>query len=261
MRRKWYVNNLFFYLPILLTIVQQEQKFLALKISAIAINEDTLVLTRKSNRNLWQECVEDATVILLSPELLTSQPFDCLLQNRTFTLRLCLLGIDEVQVQDWGIPSFRDAFRHIALVHACMPRGTIIIGLTATLLAGQETTELLKTLGFTPGTFFFQRRSNIRRDVQDIYRVLRHGLSGWIFLDLDWIIEGDRKTLIYCPNYALCFRLHIYYYYKHTKLYGFITLFVSQTIIQLPGEFLLRTLTFKSLWQQMHLLSELTFQM
>jgi hypothetical protein len=95
-----------------------------------------------------------------------------------------------------------------------MPRGTIIIGLTATLLAGQETTELLKTLGFTPGTFFFQRRSNIRRDVQDIYRVLRHGLSGWLFPDLDWIIEGNRKTLIYCPNYALCFRLRTYYYYK-----------------------------------------------
>ena len=154
-------------------------------------------------------------MILLSPELLSSQPFDRLLQNRAFTLRLCLLGIDEVHlVQDWGDPSFRDAFRHIALVHARMPRGTIIIGLTATLLAGQETTELLKTLGFTPGTFFFQRRSNIRRDVQDIYRVLRHGLSGWTFPDLDWIIEGDRKTIIYCANYALCFRLRTYYYYK-----------------------------------------------
>ncbi|KAF8798687.1 P-loop containing nucleoside triphosphate hydrolase protein [Phlegmacium glaucopus] len=194
---------------------EMEKKFLSLKISAIAINEDTLAFARKSNRNLWQECVEDATVILLSPELLSSQPFNRLLQNRVFTLRLCLLGIDEVHlVQDWGDPSFRDAFRHIALVHARMPRGTIIIGLTATLLAGQETTELLKTLGFTPGTFFFQRHSNIRRDVQDIYRVLRHGLSGWTFPDLDWVIEGNRKTLIYCPNFALCFRLRIYYYYK-----------------------------------------------
>ena len=75
-----------------------------------------------------------------------------------------------------------------------MPRRTIIIGLTATLLEGQEISELLRTLGFTPGTFFFQRRSNVRRDVQDIYRVLRHGISGWTFPDFDWIIEGDRKT-------------------------------------------------------------------
>ena len=93
-----------------------------------------------------------------------------------------------------------------------MPRGTIIIGLTATLLAGEETTGLLKTLGFTPGTFFFQRRSNIRRDVQDIYRVLRHGLSGWTFLD--WVVEGKQKTFIYRSNYSLSFRLRVYYYYK-----------------------------------------------
>jgi hypothetical protein len=71
-----------------------------------------------------RECVEDTTVILLSPELLSSQPFDRLLQNRKFTSRLSLLGIDEVHlVQDWGDPSLRDAFRHIALVHARMPRG------------------------------------------------------------------------------------------------------------------------------------------
>ena len=41
-----------------------------------------------------------------------------------------------------------------------MPRGTTMVALTATLLAGEETTELLKTLGLVPGAFFFQRRSN-----------------------------------------------------------------------------------------------------
>lgn len=132
-----------------------------------------------------------------------------------FSSRLCALGIDEVHlVQDWGDSSFRESFRHIALVHARMPRGTTLVGLTATLLAGQETTELLKTLALTPGNFFFQRRSNIRRDVQDIYRVLRHGLAGWTFPDLDWVVEGDRKTIVYCSNFALCFRLRVYYHYK-----------------------------------------------
>jgi hypothetical protein len=50
--------------------------------------------------------------------------------------------------------------------------------------------------------------------VQDIYRILRHGLSGWNFTDLDWIIEGNRKTLIYCGNFALGFRLRIYFHHK-----------------------------------------------
>jgi superfamily II DNA helicase RecQ len=155
------------------------------------------------------------SIILLSPEILSSQPFERLLQHKSFSTRLCALGIDEVHlVQDWGDPSFRDAFRHIALVHARMPRGTVLIGLTATLLAGQETTELLQTLGLTPGTFFFQRRSNIRHDVRDIYRVLRHGLSTWTFPDLDWVIEGNRKTIIYSGNFNLGFRLHTYFRHK-----------------------------------------------
>lgn len=95
-----------------------------------------------------------------------------------------------------------------------MPHRTTLIGLTATLLAGQETTELLKTLGLKPGAFFFQRRSNIRPDIQDIYRILRHGLTGWKFPDLDWVVEGHRKTIIYCGNFALSFRLCVYYYYR-----------------------------------------------
>lgn len=170
---------------------------------------------RRAGRSLWRECIEDTTLILLSPEQLTSQPFDRLLQNPTFSSRLSALGIDEVHlVQDWGDPSFREAFRHIALVHARMPRRTTLIGLTATLLAGQETQELLQTLGLRPGNFFFQRRSNIRHDVKDIYRVLRHGLSGWTFPDLDWIVEGGRKTLIYCGSFALGFRLRVYFHYK-----------------------------------------------
>ena len=200
-------------------------KFKALNLTAIVINEDTLATARRTKRNLWSECVKDTSIILLSPEILSSQPFDRLLQHKTFTSRLCALGIDEVHlVQDWGDPSFRDAFRHIALVHARMPRGTVLIGLTATLLAGQETTELLQTLGLSPGTFFFQRRSNIRHDICDIYRVLRHGLSGLSFPDLDWIIEGNRKTLIYSGNFNLGFCVHTYFRHKApqkvTRLYN-----------------------------------------
>lgn len=95
-----------------------------------------------------------------------------------------------------------------------MPRHTTLIGITATLLAGDETTELLKTLGLVPGTFFFQRRSNARPDLQDIYRVLHHGLTGWTFPDLDWVIEGTRKTIIYCATFAICLHLCVYYHYK-----------------------------------------------
>ena len=72
----------------------------------------------------------------------------------------------------------------------------------------------MKTLGLTPGTFFFQRRSNRHPDVQDIIHVLRHSLSGWSFPDLDWVLDGTRKTIIYCENYSTCFRLRVYFHYR-----------------------------------------------
>ena len=154
-------------------------KLWALNLTAIVINEDTLATAHRVKRNLWHECIEDTSMVLLSPEILSSQPFHQLLQHKTFSSRLCALGIDEVHlVQDWGDPSFRDPFRHIVLVHARMLRGTVLIGLTATLLASQETTELPQTLSLTPGTFFFQRRSNIRHDTHDIYRVLVMRIQG-----------------------------------------------------------------------------------
>ena len=74
-------------------------------------------------------------MVLLSPEIISSQPFDQLLQHKTFSSHICALKINEVHlIQDWGDPSFQDAFHHIVLVHAHMLRGTVLIGLTATLL-------------------------------------------------------------------------------------------------------------------------------
>ncbi|THU80908.1 hypothetical protein K435DRAFT_489941 [Dendrothele bispora CBS 962.96] len=46
---------------------------------------------------------------------------------------------------------------------------------------------------------------------QLIFRVLRHGLQGWDFPDLKWVIEGNRKTIIYRRTISLAFRLFVYY--------------------------------------------------
>lgn len=97
-------------------IFMQETHFRCLDITALAINKDTLAIARRNGCNLWKECIEEVSAILLSPEQLSSQAFDRLLQHRSFTSRLCALGIDKVHlVQDWGNPSFQEAFRNIAL--------------------------------------------------------------------------------------------------------------------------------------------------
>ncbi|TFK35919.1 hypothetical protein BDQ12DRAFT_668286 [Crucibulum laeve] len=111
----------------------------------------TLAAVHHADWNLWKECIEDVSIVLLSPEQLLSRPFDRLLQNQAFTSWLCTLGIDKVYlVHDWGDQSFCKSFCHITLVHACMSCHTALIAVTATLLAGDETKELLAILGLKP---------------------------------------------------------------------------------------------------------------
>jgi hypothetical protein len=44
------------------------------------------------------------------------------------------------------------------------------------------------------------------------FRELSHGLSGQDFPALCWIIEGIRKTIVYCDTISLAFRLFVYFW-------------------------------------------------
>ncbi|THU83870.1 hypothetical protein K435DRAFT_870881 [Dendrothele bispora CBS 962.96] len=72
----------------------------------------------------------------------------------------------------------------------------------------------MRILGLKPGSFVFHRRSNRRPELQFIFRTLRHGLQGWVFQDLDWVLDGKRKTIIYCPSISLAFRIFVYLWRK-----------------------------------------------
>ncbi|KAJ7587569.1 hypothetical protein C8J56DRAFT_1050794 [Mycena floridula] len=131
---------------------EMEIKFRNLKLSALTINEDTLRDAIREKRDLWAECVKDVSILLISPEQLST------------------------------------------------------------------TVNLFKTLGLEPGSFHFQQLSNLRTDIQHIYRVLRHGLTGYVFPDLDWIFEGGRKTIIYGDTIYLGFRLKVYARQKYPRI-------------------------------------------
>jgi superfamily II DNA helicase RecQ len=155
--------------------------------------------------------VSGPSLLLVSPEQLKSKPFELILHNAVFTSRLCLLVVDEMHlVLDWGT-GFRVAFKHIGTTLARMPETTCLLGVTATLPAIDAHT-LAEALGLTRGSFHFSRRSNLRTDVRMEFREQAHGLSGWDFPDLRWIIEGNRKTVIYCDTISLAFRLFVYYW-------------------------------------------------
>ena len=71
------------------------------------------------------------SMLLLSPEQLTSRCFDHLLQKKAFSERIVALGLDEMHlVMDWGNAGFRESFRQIGLVLARLPQSTTFLGVT-----------------------------------------------------------------------------------------------------------------------------------
>jgi hypothetical protein len=94
--------------------------------------------------------------MLLSPEQLTPRSFDHLLQMKPFSERVVALGL----------------FRQIGLVHAHLPRSTTFIGGTEILPKHQVSPTLISTLGLKPGSFYFNRCSNLRTDIRLIVRIL-----------------------------------------------------------------------------------------
>ncbi|KAI0728029.1 P-loop containing nucleoside triphosphate hydrolase protein [Fomitopsis betulina] len=181
---------------------------------SLVINANTLDAARTSGESLWAQARAGVTVIILSPEQLTSRGFEGLLQNHAFRDRVCTLGIDEVHALDmWG-SSFRKSYRQIGFVRARMPSRVRIIATSATIRTGNPKATICRSLGFRLGEFYELRRSNVRRNVRPIFRFLNSGLGGWTFPDLDWLVDDGRKTVVFCRTIALGFRLLTYLWHK-----------------------------------------------
>ncbi|PIL25941.1 hypothetical protein GSI_11695 [Ganoderma sinense ZZ0214-1] len=86
----------------------------------------------------------------------------------------------------------------------------VFIGMSATVLAGDARGSIFAFLGLYAGKFHLIQRSNLRQNVQTIFQTLTHGIGGWSFPDLKWIIESKHKTVIHCRTIALGFWLALY---------------------------------------------------
>ncbi|KAI9065080.1 P-loop containing nucleoside triphosphate hydrolase protein [Trametes sanguinea] len=189
---------------------EQAVTFAKAGIQALVINRDTVSRARSEGINLWAKARKDISVLLLSPEQLASPGFEHLLQHRSFYMRICGLGVDEIHLlYSWGL-QFRKSFRHMGYIRPRLPPHARFIGTTATLLVGKPQDTVLDTLGLRIDEFYFPRHSNIRHNVRTIFRTLTHGLGGWAFPDLRWILDGGRKTVIHCRTITLGFRVAIY---------------------------------------------------
>ncbi|THH05250.1 hypothetical protein EW146_g9951, partial [Bondarzewia mesenterica] len=189
--------------------MEKEKEFAELGLTAVAINSDTLPAARLRGSDLWQ-VARNADAILLSPEQLISPGFYSLLLDTAFVDRVMILAIDEIHLLDkWG-SGFRKAFLQIGYMRARLPSRTILIAVTATLLAGERSHTVCRLLGLRSGEYHTIRRSNMRYDIQLVFRVLSTGLGGTAFPDLKWVLDAEHVTLIHCATISLGFRVLAY---------------------------------------------------
>ncbi|KAH9917525.1 P-loop containing nucleoside triphosphate hydrolase protein [Amylocystis lapponica] len=190
---------------------EMESNFRKLGLSTLVINNRTKAEAWKQRReNLWVTAQTGISMILLSPEMLSTKGYQSLMQSSTFMRRICAFGVDEVHlVNSWGA-GFRPCFTQIGFARARLPNRTILILATASLMAGIATENVCRFFGLKNHSFHLIRRSNIRPDIRVIFRTLSHGLGGMVFPDLRWIVEQRRKTLVFCRTIHLGNRVATY---------------------------------------------------
>lgn len=137
-----------------------------LGLSALVINSDTTKAAWEQGENLWITACSGITMILLSPEMLSTDGFESLVQDQTFWNRVCALSVDEVHLcNSWG-EDFRLCFRQIGFARAHLPKRVVLTLATATLAEGAPSDNIYHFFGLREGKFHLIRRSNLCSDIQ-----------------------------------------------------------------------------------------------
>ena len=180
-----------------------------LGLTAKAVNAVTKAEADANDLNIWKIIESDITVILISPEMLSSPGFRMLIDSKVFQLRLYAMAMDEVHLlKTWG-ETFRPAFRQIGFMRARFSQNLPMLALTATM-QDKNMKSICDTLGFQDNRYHLLRRSNARPDIQLIFRTLNANPNTERFTQLDWVLKAPGKTLIFCSSIRFGFKLAIY---------------------------------------------------
>jgi superfamily II DNA helicase RecQ len=159
----------------------------AFNLNAKAINAVTKIKAEKEGVNILRQVQEQVSVLLVSPEMLSTPGFENMLQQKVFKERVFGLIVDEIHLLNtWGA-GFRPMFLQIGYIRARFPTDTILMGLTATLRKGKHTDSVLKFLGLNREKIHLIQRSNARHDVQILIQTIRANANTEHFPQLDWV--------------------------------------------------------------------------
>ncbi|TFY74886.1 hypothetical protein EWM64_g9127 [Hericium alpestre] len=189
---------------------QMAEKMRKLGLDTLAINAITVHNARLKNEDLWAKARTGISMLMMSSEQLIGKPCSDLLNNSAFWQRVVGLGIDELHLLSWWGKSFRKAFMQIGLMCARLPADVVVIGTSATIAVGKPYEDICKFLELQEGQFHCIRWSNFRPGLQLLLCYLESGINGRRFPALLWILESNRKTVIYCATISLTFRVTCY---------------------------------------------------
>ena len=133
-----------------------------------------------------------------------------LFRHKPFWNQFCALRVDNIHLlyhQGW---SFQVTLLQIKHIWACCPTSVITCALSATVAKGQVVDNVCKFLRFKEGQFHLIQHLNDWPEVQLLIHKLQTALGGWLFPQLDWIIDEDQKTLIFTPTINLEFCIKTY---------------------------------------------------
>ena len=185
-------------------------------IPAVAINEDTARRASSQGRNLFEEVLEGKYgLVIVSPEMLTSPPFNEVLKNTGFQKRLCLVFIDECDLVEEQGSGFRPCYKSIGELRARVPTSVPWVAVSATLANDQTFDRVTKSLGFQSDRYIRVSLPIDNPHICYIPRFFSYPYSGTTFLDLAWLIPSTTtsttnitKTLIFCETIAFGTRVH-----------------------------------------------------
>jgi superfamily II DNA helicase RecQ len=184
-----------------------------MNISAFAYCKESLAEARSRGTKLTDEIKECKKwqVICVDPEHLKSKEWREISDYAVFRSRIIYAATDEVHLINlWGL-NFRTAFKDIGLwKRSRLPISISVVGLSATIAPGKDTTAVCQSLGFFEGCFHMIRCTNERPNIHLSIQTLSHGLAGYEFPDLLPFLRSGRKIIVHFHSMPMLFRCYAY---------------------------------------------------
>jgi len=186
-------------------------------IPAIAIDEDT---ASRASLNDHRDLVNEALsgkygLVIVSPEMLTSDRFKPLLTDPKFRNRLRLVFIDECHLVEEQGADFRPRYKEIGQLRHRLPSSVPWVAVSATLPNDRTFDKVMISLGFNPGCYIHDHLPIDNPHICYLPQFFRHPFSGTTFLDIAWLIPSSvtsaaniTKSLVFCNTINLGTRVY-----------------------------------------------------